>query len=239
MLADVVAAEGERGDDAEVPAAAAQRPEQVGVVVGAGGDEGAVGEHDIGREQVVDREPEAAGQVADAAAERQAGHAGCGDEPGRGGHAEGGGGVVDIAPGAAGVDADGAGRRVDGGAAQLRQVDDQGAVGNSESGGAVAAAANGDLGAVASGEADAGDDVGGVAAARDRGRMLVDHGVVDGTRPVVVRISGDDQVTADGGGIMLAADTSFVLHDDPAVPNLARQIVRQRLGIGNGEQPVE
>jgi AcrR family transcriptional regulator len=33
-------------------------------------------------------------------------------------------------------------------------------------------------------------------------------------------------------GIMLAADTSFVLHDDPAVLNLARQIVHQRLGLG-------
>ena len=35
-------------------------------------------------------------------------------------------------------------------------------------------------------------------------------------------------------GIMLAADTSFVLHDDPTVLNLARQIVHQRLGLGNG-----
>jgi hypothetical protein len=35
-------------------------------------------------------------------------------------------------------------------------------------------------------------------------------------------------------GIMLAADTNFVLHDDPACLNLARQIVRQRLGLGNG-----
>jgi hypothetical protein len=35
-------------------------------------------------------------------------------------------------------------------------------------------------------------------------------------------------------GIMLAADTNFVLHDDPTVLNLARQIVRQRLGLGNG-----
>ncbi len=32
---------------------------------------------------------------------------------------------------------------------------------------------------------------------------------------------------------MLAADTSFVLHDDPAVLNLARQVVHQRLGLGN------
>jgi AcrR family transcriptional regulator len=31
-------------------------------------------------------------------------------------------------------------------------------------------------------------------------------------------------------GIMLATDTNFVVHDDPAVLDLARQIVRQRLG---------
>jgi hypothetical protein len=33
---------------------------------------------------------------------------------------------------------------------------------------------------------------------------------------------------------MLAADANFVLHDDPTVLNLARQVVRQRLGLGNG-----
>jgi AcrR family transcriptional regulator len=40
-------------------------------------------------------------------------------------------------------------------------------------------------------------------------------------------------------GIMLAADTSFVLHDDVAALNLARQIVRQRLGLGNSGNPGE
>jgi AcrR family transcriptional regulator len=35
-------------------------------------------------------------------------------------------------------------------------------------------------------------------------------------------------------GIMLAADISFVLHADPAVLDLARRIVRQRLGLDNG-----
>ncbi len=34
-------------------------------------------------------------------------------------------------------------------------------------------------------------------------------------------------------GIMLAADTGFVLHDDPTVPDQARQIVRERLGLGD------
>jgi AcrR family transcriptional regulator len=40
-------------------------------------------------------------------------------------------------------------------------------------------------------------------------------------------------------GIMLAADTNFVLHDDPAVLNLARQIVRQRLGLDNAANASE
>ena len=35
-------------------------------------------------------------------------------------------------------------------------------------------------------------------------------------------------------GIMLAADTNFVLHDDPKALKLAGQIVRQRLGVSNG-----
>ncbi|HET7243985.1 MAG TPA: TetR/AcrR family transcriptional regulator [Streptosporangiaceae bacterium] len=34
--------------------------------------------------------------------------------------------------------------------------------------------------------------------------------------------------------ILLAADTKFVLLDDPAVLDLARQVVHQRLGLGNG-----
>lgn len=39
-----------------------------------------------------------------------------------------------------------------------------------------------------------------------------------------------DQLAFELNGIMLATDTNFVLHDDPAVLVLARQIVRQRLG---------
>jgi AcrR family transcriptional regulator len=42
-----------------------------------------------------------------------------------------------------------------------------------------------------------------------------------------------DRLAFELNGIMLAADTNFVLHDDPAVLVLARQIVRQRLGVGD------
>ncbi len=199
-LADVVAAEREGGDDAEVPAAAAQRPEQVGVVVFAGGDERAVGQHHVGGQEVVDGQAEPAGQVADAAAERQAGHAGGGQEPGRGGHAERDGRVVDVSPGASGVDAHGVILRVDRAAAQQRQVNDQRAVGYPQPGRAVTAAPYRDLGAVLTGEPHAGDHIGGVPAPRDRRRILVDHGVIDRPRLPVAGISRHDQLTAQDGG---------------------------------------
>jgi hypothetical protein len=170
----------------------------VGVLTG--GDERAVGEHHIGGQQVIHRQAETPGQVADTTAEGQPGHPGGGEEAGRGGHAERHGGVVHVGPGAARVGADGVVVRVDRGAAQQRQVDDQGVVGYPEASSAVAAAADGDLGAVGAGEPDAGDHVGDVPAARDRRRILADHGVVDGARLVVSGISRHDQVTAQGGG---------------------------------------
>jgi hypothetical protein len=83
-----VAAEGKRGDDAEVPATTAQRPEQVGMGGFAGGHERPVSQDHIGREQVVYRQAEAPGEVADTSAERQVGHSGGCQESGGGGHAE-------------------------------------------------------------------------------------------------------------------------------------------------------
>jgi AcrR family transcriptional regulator len=40
-----------------------------------------------------------------------------------------------------------------------------------------------------------------------------------------------DRLAFELNGILLAADTNFVLHNDPAVLDLARQIVHQRLGV--------
>jgi hypothetical protein len=40
-------------------------------------------------------------------------------------------------------------------------------------------------------------------------------------------------------GIMLAADTNFVLHDDPTVLNMAQRIVHHHLGLGNGRTPAK
>ena len=48
-----------------------------------------------------------------------------------------------------------------------------------------------------------------------------------------------DRLAFELNGIILAADARFVLHDDPAVLDLARQVVRQRLGPGNGRNASE
>ena len=49
-VCDLVQAEQERGDDAEVAAAAAERPEEVGVLVGVRPHVTAVRQHDLGVE---------------------------------------------------------------------------------------------------------------------------------------------------------------------------------------------
>ena len=89
--------EEEGGHHAEVAAAAAQRPEEIGVFRLAGRDEAAVGQHDVGLEQIVDGQPELAGEMTDAAAEGDAADPGGGDDAAGGAQTEGVGGMVQIA----------------------------------------------------------------------------------------------------------------------------------------------
>ena len=75
----------ERGDDAEAAAAAAQRPEQLGVLVLGGAHDPAVPGDELGGDEVVAGQPVLALEPARAAAEREPGDAGGGDAPaGRG-----------------------------------------------------------------------------------------------------------------------------------------------------------
>jgi hypothetical protein len=59
----------EAGGDAEVPAAPADRPEQVRVLLSIDQQQLAVGGDDPGGQEVVDREPVLADEVTDAAAQ--------------------------------------------------------------------------------------------------------------------------------------------------------------------------
>ena len=123
------------------PRSAQKRSGMLGL---AGGDEAAVGQHDVGFEQVVDRQAVLAREVAGAAAEGQAGDAGGRDDAERHGQAEGVGGMVDVARRAARLDPHGAARRVDAHALHQRQVDDQAVVAAAEARAVVAAAADRD-----------------------------------------------------------------------------------------------
>ena len=152
--ADRVGAELERRDDAEIAAPTAQRPEQVGVLVGARVYLRAVGEDHVGPEQAVDREAEAPRQVADAAAERQPADAGRRDDPRRRRAAVFRRRLVDIGPGAAAADADGVGVRIDHDLAHPGQVDDDPVVDDAEAAAVVSAAAHGDRRVVGAREGD-------------------------------------------------------------------------------------
>ena len=132
-------------DDAEVPASPAERPEQVFVLTFAGDEGPSVGGHDVGRDEVVERQAEAPAEVADPAAEREPADAGRGDDAAGGRQAVGVRRVVEVAPRGAALGARGAVRRVDGDVAHRRQVDHDAAVAGAEAGHAVPAAAHGQV----------------------------------------------------------------------------------------------
>jgi hypothetical protein len=217
-----VQAELERGDDAEVVAAPAQRPQEVGVFCGAGTDDAAVGGHHLRADQVVDRHAVLAAVPAHPTVEREAGDAGRGDDTAGGDQAVRLGRGVDIGPAGASLDADPAGARVDVDGAHFTEVDDERTVGDGAAGVVVAAAPDGDRQPVLAGERDGGDVGGGGAAAGDERRPAVDHAVPDATGLVVAWVVRGDHVArqalgedaGEGVAITLAEATDFVDHKD-------------------------
>src|SRR3546814_2335757 len=71
---DRMSPEQEARDHAKVPAAATQRPEQIGVALLAGGRDRAVRQHHVGLEQVVDGETAFAREIAGTTAQRSEEH---------------------------------------------------------------------------------------------------------------------------------------------------------------------
>jgi hypothetical protein len=193
----------EGGDDAEVAAAAADRPEQVGVLPLAGPHALAVGQHQLGGEQVVDGEAAAAGQVAQAAAKGEAADAGGGDDPARGGQAELAGGPVHLPPGGAAADPDRSALRVDLDVVQRRQVEHDPVVAGAEAGAVVPAAPDGQRQPVPAGEADHLGHGAGVGALGDHRRPLVDHRVVDGAGGVVAGVAPEGQAAVEARQLLM------------------------------------
>ncbi len=197
--ADRMDAEEERGDDAEVPAAAADRPEQVAVLVGVRTHLRAVGQHQLCLEQVVDREAVLPRQVPVAAAEGQAADAGRRQDPARQGEPVLVGRGVDLAPRAAAADAHGLRVRVDGDLLQQSEIADDAVVDRSEAWPVVSAAANGDGQAVRSGEGDHLRDAVRIGRTGDQRRTFVDHPVVDGALLVVPLLVREEKLPSEAG----------------------------------------
>jgi hypothetical protein len=187
----------ERGDDPEVPAAAAHTPEQVGVDTLARGQELAVGRDEIDREQVVDGCPVLAHQPADAAAERQAGDSGVGHDPADGRQPEELRLSVELAPQDTGLRARSPRLRVDRDALHRRKVDHQPPIADRMPGDAVTTGADRDHQIALAREAHGRDHIGHARAAGDAGRMAVNRTIPDPAGSVVAGAGRQQQLSAE------------------------------------------
>ena len=193
--ADRVQIELEGGDDAEIASAAAQAPEEVGVLRRARGEDLAVGGDHLGRAQVVAGQAVLAHQPADPAAQREAGDAGGRDQAPGSGESVLLGRRVELPPGDAALGGGGAAAHIHRDALHRREVDDDAVVAGREAGNAVAAAAHGDVEPLAAREADCVAHVGGIGAAGDHRRAGVMGAVPDRTSLVVGAVAGPDQLS--------------------------------------------
>jgi hypothetical protein len=155
----------ERAHDAEVAAAAAQRPEQVGVLGGRRPDEPAVRRDDRRCDEVVAGQAVLALEPAGATAQREAGDARRRDAPAGGGQAVALRGTVDLCPGGAPAHAGDPRLGVDRDVVHPADVEDEPVLAQREARHGVATAAHGDAQVLVAGEGERRDHVvGGVAA---------------------------------------------------------------------------
>jgi hypothetical protein len=180
--ADRVQPVGEGGHHPKVAAPAAQRPQQLGLLLLVDGEHSPVGGHQLGGEQVVAGQAEATRQPALAAAEGEPGDPGAADPPaGDGGQAVPLGGGVQLTPDHAALGGRGAGGRVDRHPALAGQVDDQ-VPGDGLAGDAVPAAADRHRQVVVACHLQRRDDVAGAGDPGDGAGPVVDSRVVQPPR---------------------------------------------------------
>ena len=199
QLADRVQRHLQRGHHADAAAAAADRPEQVRLVIGVGAAEAAVRGHDLGRGDAVGGQPVAAGQPAQPAAEGVAGHAdvrggarerGQAMLPGRDGH---------VLPQGAGFGAGGASGRVDAHAAHPHGPQQHRIFQRLERLRAVAGALRGDPHPAGTGEPDRLYHVGGRLGHHDDSGTLVGGEVPRLPRLVIAVVARGENVAGNRG----------------------------------------
>ena len=183
-------------DDAEVAAAAPQRPEEIGVLRRAGLLELAVRRHHVGGEQVVDGESVLAHQPAQAAAQRQPADPRVGDGAAGRGEPERLRLVIQLAPEHAALRPGRAGARVHVDALHGGQVDDQATVVGAVARRPVTAAAHGHHDAGRPCEVDRLLHIGDAGAARDERRPAVDVAVPHAPGGLVAAVVTLDHLAA-------------------------------------------
>ena len=164
-------------------------------------------------EQVVQGQPQAPGEVADATAEGEPSDAGGRDDPAGRREPEGVGRRVQVTPGRAAGDPGRPGQRVDPDPAHRGQVDDHAAVTRAEARDAVRATTDGDGQPVVGGEPDGAHHVAGVRGLDDDGRALVDHPVADRAGDVVAGVvrSGDGPADLFSQGVELCGHLTLLV----------------------------
>jgi hypothetical protein len=182
----------DRGDDAEVAAAAAQRPEEVGVLARGRPHEAAVGEHHLDRRDGVGGQAVLAADPAEAAAERVAHDP---DVRRRAERRHEAGALElrgDVEPHHAGLGAEGAAVDVDVDAPHLVQLHEHGPVERAERSSVVTGALRRDAQPALAGEGDGGLDVRHRAGHDDGGGTLVDVEVPGVAGGVPAGVGGSD-----------------------------------------------
>ncbi len=179
LRADRMQPELERGRHAEVAAAAAQGPEQLGLRSGRDLAQRAVGRHQAHAQQVVDGEAVLARQPAEAAAEREAGDAGGGIDSQRCGEAMRLRFAIEVGQQRARLDPRSALRRVDADLAHARHVEHQAALRDCIAGDMMAATPHAQQHVMRLREAHGGLHIARGLAARDQRGMPIDASVPD------------------------------------------------------------
>jgi hypothetical protein len=172
-----VQAEAERGHDPEIRAGAADRPEEVLVLLAAGSPHATVGDDDLDLEQVIDGPSEATGEVSETTAEGEARHANLRDETERCGEAVQLRFTIDIAEQAPGSDRHRACLGIDEHAAQGGHVERQPAVGQGGPRDVVTTATHRQQQSPFAREVDPRDDIDGAGRPHHEARRLLDHAV--------------------------------------------------------------
>jgi hypothetical protein len=187
--------ERQRRGDPEVPAAASDRPVEIGVDVGRGRAQLAVGADELGREDVVARQAVLAAGPSFAAAQGEPGYAGVGHDASGSHETEGLGLAVHVPPQRSALDTGDARLGIDVDAAHLGKVDEHAAVDAREAGHGVPATADGDQQVVFPGEVHGVDDVGRAGGDHDDRRAPGMHGVVGGSNVGVAGVIRGEHLT--------------------------------------------